>query len=164
MTTRDDRTAHAAVGDVEALPAEDELAIRNLVARYHDAVCRSDADAWAATWAGDAQWHLGEQTISGRDAIVDLWKNTIIPPYESRIFQVLGHGRVWVAPGGAGGRWTFLDVGLKAGHDKAHFEACCYRDRYVRHGGRWVFAERRFSLGYQSWIDPGDFHGFPPLD
>ena len=35
-------------------PVADELAIRELVARYADAVARRDDDAWAATWTEDA--------------------------------------------------------------------------------------------------------------
>jgi ketosteroid isomerase-like protein len=41
------------------MSVEDELAIRALVARYADAVCRRDPDAWAATWAEDCKWDLG---------------------------------------------------------------------------------------------------------
>ena len=37
---------------------EDELALRNLMARYVDAVNRYDADAWIATWAEDGVWNL----------------------------------------------------------------------------------------------------------
>ena len=149
---------------VEALTVADELEIRALVARYHDAVGRSDADAVAQTWASDAQWHLSHRSFRGRDAIVDFWKNTIMPPYDSKVFQVLGQGLVAAGPGGAVGRWTFLDIGQKTTDDQAHLEAGCYRDRYVREGGRWVFAERRYSLAYRNWIAPGDFHGFPPLE
>jgi len=32
-------------------PFEDRLEIRELLETYSDAVCKVDADAWAATWA-----------------------------------------------------------------------------------------------------------------
>ena len=41
------------------MSVQDELAIRALVARYADAACRRDPDAWAATWAEDCRWDLG---------------------------------------------------------------------------------------------------------
>jgi hypothetical protein len=147
------------------LAPADELALRDLVARYHDAVCLSDPVAWAATWAPDAEWHLTQRTLTGRDAIVEFWTNRILPPYEGRLFQLLGQGRVWATADGAAGRWTFLDIGRKVSDGHAHMEVCCYRDRYVRDAtdAQWRFAERRFSLAYSSWIDPGEFRGFPPV-
>lgn len=36
-------------------PAEDRLAIRELLETYADAVTRCHADDWAATWAEDAE-------------------------------------------------------------------------------------------------------------
>jgi len=48
-------------------------AVRDLVHRYSDAVCRRDAEQWAACWASDAVWDLFGSAIEGHDAIVDLW-------------------------------------------------------------------------------------------
>ncbi len=39
-------------------PAEDRLAIRELLEAYADAVNRCDAVGWGATWAEDAEWSL----------------------------------------------------------------------------------------------------------
>ena len=49
-----------------ALAAEDELAIRGLLARYGDAVCRRDPQAWIATWAPDCTWDLGRRPGDAR--------------------------------------------------------------------------------------------------
>jgi len=60
------------------MSAEDELAIRALVARYADAVCRRDPDGWAATWAQDCRWDLGGgRVISGRTQTLNLWRPAI---------------------------------------------------------------------------------------
>ena len=59
------------------MSVEDELAIRALVARYADAVCRRDPDAWAATWAEDCRWDLGGPLASGRAETLDLWRTAI---------------------------------------------------------------------------------------
>jgi len=53
---------------------EDELALRNLMGRYADAVNRRDADAWVATWAADGVWNLLGNPVSGRDNILALWQ------------------------------------------------------------------------------------------
>ena len=53
---------------------EDESALRNLMARYVDAVKRNDAAAWASTWAADAVWNLLGAPVTGRDNILGLWQ------------------------------------------------------------------------------------------
>ena len=58
-------------------PAEDRLALRELLETYADAVTRCDAQAWGATWAQDAEWSLPDYpeigTTTGRPAIVAMW-------------------------------------------------------------------------------------------
>jgi uncharacterized protein (TIGR02246 family) len=58
-------------------PIEDRLAIRELLETYADAVTRLDAEAWAATWAEDAEWSLPDYpefgTTHGRAAIKAMW-------------------------------------------------------------------------------------------
>ena len=53
---------------------EDELALRNLMSRYIDAVARRDGDAWAATWCEDATWSFPGSEVSGRASILALWR------------------------------------------------------------------------------------------
>jgi hypothetical protein len=143
-----------------ALPPVDELEIRALVARYHDANNRGDQVAWAATWATEGQWHVGPRTLVGRQAMLDLWQR-IMAPYESRIVQLVAHGLIQATPDGAVGDSMFLEFARKTGETADHVEIGRYEDRYVREDGRWVFAERRFALIYRSAIGAGDFLAFP---
>ena len=46
-----------------------ECAIRQLHARYADAVWRKDSSAFGALFANDAQWRVGGQVMCGRTAI-----------------------------------------------------------------------------------------------
>jgi ketosteroid isomerase-like protein len=154
-------TGHRDDGSRTALTTEDELEIRALVARYHDAVSRADAATWAATWATDGQWHLGKQSVVGRAAIVERWKQ-IMAPYEFGVVQLAVPQLVRATPGGAEGQSTFLEIARKAGEDSDHVEVGCYADRYVRQAGRWVFAERRFTLAYRGAIAAGTFFPRPP--
>ena len=52
----------------------DELAIRDLVNRYSDAVVRRDAKAWGDTWAENAEWYILGNSICGRVEIVERWQ------------------------------------------------------------------------------------------
>jgi hypothetical protein len=150
--------------ETNKLSLEDERDIRNLVTRYHDALTVTDVEAWAATWSKDGHHVLPSSTVVGRDAIVDRWANQIIAPYETRIFHLLGQGRLWLGPNGPEGRWMFMDIGRKTFEDDDHLEVNCFLDRYVKEDGQWLFAERRFKLGYRRRIKAGEFLGFPPLE
>ena len=55
----------------------DELALRTLVARYADAVCRKDVPAWRATWAEDGEWQVLGTTVRGRDAVVAYYESIV---------------------------------------------------------------------------------------
>lgn len=72
-------------------PAEDRLAIRELLEAYADAVCRSDAEDWGATWADDAEWSLPDYpeigTTKGKAAIVAMWTEAM-KAYPSRASTV----------------------------------------------------------------------------
>jgi hypothetical protein len=157
-----------------ALPAQDELEIRSLIARYHDTTNLWDPDAWGAVWASDALWHLGSRgSITGRDAIVALRKE-IMEPFKDGLIQLCVQGRVWATEGGAEGRWTFMEIARRGwtfigrpageGHETDHIEVLCNLDHYKREEGRWVLAERRTSRAYHGDIAPGRFFGFPALD
>ena len=51
-----------------------ESALRQLIARYSDAVIRNDADAWIATWAEDGRWSMAPgKVVEGREAIRTTW-------------------------------------------------------------------------------------------
>lgn len=138
----------------------DELEIRALVARYHDANNRGDQVAWAATWSTEGQWHVGPRTLVGRQAMLDFWQR-ILAPYESRIVQLVAHGQIRVSADGVVGDSMFLEFARKTGEPADHVEIGRYEDHYVREDGRWVFAERRFALIYRSAISAGEFFAFP---
>jgi ketosteroid isomerase-like protein len=148
------------IASANVLAAEDELEIRALVSRYHDANNQGDETALIDTWASDGQWHVGPRTLVGHEAIRELWK-LIMAPYESRLIQLVAHSRVRGTPDGAVGHETFLEFARKIGEETDHVEIGSYEDRYARESGRWVFAERRFALVYRNRISAGEFLPFP---
>jgi uncharacterized protein (TIGR02246 family) len=133
--------------------AGDEMEIRTLVARYADAVCRRDAQAWAATWAEDCLWDLGGGRVThGRQQGLDLWMAALAKyPW---VAQLPTGGIVQVSEDRAVGTWYVLELNhLPDGAGALHLGH--YQDEYVRTEHGWLFAARRFHLIYRGGLDPG---------
>jgi uncharacterized protein (TIGR02246 family) len=136
-----------------ALAVGDELAIRNLVARYADAASRRDPDAWISTWSADCTWDLGGGRVThGHDETLSLWRASIAKyPW---VVQVPASGLLEEVDGAARGTWYVLEWNhLTDGSGVMHVGH--YRDRYERTDGEWRFATRRFQLIYRGALDPG---------
>jgi ketosteroid isomerase-like protein len=125
-------------------PAEDRLAIRELIDAYADAVCRCDAADWGAVWTQDAVWRLPDYPeigeVRGRDAIVAMW------------IEAMKHypGIIFIATPGAiavdGDRATarsytseVYDQGGVTRRDRGRYD-----DELVRTDEGWRFASRSF--------------------
>ena len=142
------------------MDAEDRIAIADLVARYTDAVNVNDAAAWEATWAEECTWEPGpDRLLRGRDEVVGFWQ-AAMASFES-VIQVVGHGRTREEGDAAAGRWTLFEVNRRDGANS--LLVGCYRDRYVRREGAWLFAERRFTATYRGGLPQGRFTAFPSL-
>ncbi|MCC6382996.1 MAG: nuclear transport factor 2 family protein [Dehalococcoidia bacterium] len=142
--------------------ADDYVALHQLVDRYADAVNRRDADAWGACWAQDGTWDLGAgRQVTGRDAIVGLWKQLMGGlPF---VVQIVHSGVVDSAGDTATARW-YLTEYMHLPDGAKRMGVGVYRDDCVRVDGRWQFARRRYNLLYSG---PADLSGttFPfPAD
>jgi ketosteroid isomerase-like protein len=133
---------------------EDELALRNLMATYVDAVNRYDADAWIATWAEDAEWNLLGTPITGRDNILALWQQMMasfefalmIP--SSCLFEIDGDT--------ASGHWYLHEYSRQEGQGNVILSR--YVDTYVKKDGQWLFQTRAYGFIYNGPNDmSGDF-------
>ena len=136
-----------------ALATTDELAIRNLLARYGDAVCRRDPDAWIATWAHDCTWDLGGGRVTrGREETLALWRASIAKyPW---VAQLPASGWVRLVDGEPRGSWYVLELNhVPDGSGVMHLGY--YDDIYVRDEDEWRFGTRRFHLVYRGAMDPG---------
>jgi len=125
-------------------PSEDRVAIRELLDAYSDAVSRSDADDWAATWAEDAVWSLPDYPeigeVRGKTAIVETWKAAMAQHpgvvFVSVIAAILVDGdrasvRSWTPEVYDRNGLTRLGRG-------------CYEDICVKQDGKWLFESRCF--------------------
>tara|TARA_R110002072_G_scaffold158723_4_gene309803 strand:+ start:47657 stop:48082 length:426 start_codon:yes stop_codon:yes gene_type:complete len=132
---------------------EDEMALRNLMGRYSDAVNRVDADAWIATWAEDAVWNLLGNPVSGKDNILALWKQ-MMSSFEfalmlpsTCLFEVDGDT--------ASGHW-YLTEYTRDPEGAASTVLSRYTDTYTREEGQWLFQSRDYSFIYNG---PADLSG-----
>jgi ketosteroid isomerase-like protein len=126
-------------------PAEDRLAIRELLDVYADAVCRVDANAWEAVWAEDSVWELPDYpeigTVRGRAKIVAMWK------------AAMSHypGIIFISTPGAieidGNRATVRSYTSEVYDDqqgRTRRDRGVYEDVVIKQNGQWLFQSRRF--------------------
>lgn len=130
-----------------AAPATD-IALRQLIARYCDAVLRRDSEAFAQVWAADGVWQLGKP-IEGREAVVAAFDKLmkgyawLVQSAPNAVFEVDE------ANGTASGRVAIVEQFKKVRGGPGSFVGV-YHDRYVRCQGVWQFAERRIEVIDQS--------------
>ena len=124
----------------------DELAIRELVARYCHGIAERDDKAWAETWAVDGEWKVLGQEVRGRDAILALYQKLVSTL--RWVVQVASDGVIELAGDEATGRWQILET-IQAKDGRALINVGRYRDRYRRDAdGKWRFACREFRFSY----------------
>jgi AcrR family transcriptional regulator len=126
--------------------AATDTALRQLIARYCDAVSRIDGAAWAATFTPDGRWELPDSDpIVGRDALNESFTSKlekyqwIIQTPGNCYFEVneaggYGHGRITIQE-----RW-------KPKNAKAAGLIGIYDDEYRRVDTHWLFARRTLTV------------------
>lgn len=131
----------------------DEIALRNLMARYVDAVNRRDGASWIATWAEDASWNLLGMPVQGRDNILGLWQQmmggfefAVMMP-SSCLFDIEGDQ--------ASGHW-YLNEYTRDLEGNTGTVLSRYLDTYTRVDGNWLFQSRDYSFIYNG---PADLSG-----
>ena len=138
----------------------EELAIRDLNARYIDAVNRYNKDDWAATWSSTATWNLMGMEVDGRDAIVELWTNAM-SGFEFAI-MMLNSGTITVEGNSARGRW-YITEHLKMADGSSNMTLGVYDDEYGCEDGNWLFTRRSYQVIYQGPPDlSGNFTPYRP--
>ena len=134
-------------------PVEDELAIRDLVARYADAVNRNNAQDWGSTWAEDGFWSLMGMETQGRDNIVQFWLGAMAG------FKFAVHmnasGTLAINGEQATGRWYLTEYTCD-NDENTNTILGVYDDSYVKRDGDWLFARRVYQIMY---MGPADLSG-----
>lgn len=134
---------------------EIDCAVRNLTARYCDAVTACDVDLFASLWTTDADWVVaGARTTSGRERIVRLFAR--LRSEYLLCTQELMSGSVTplvvASPRAADAQWQIREYQWKT--DAA--VSCVvgiYRDHVVLDDDQWRFARRSFDVLYRGPVD-----------
>ncbi len=129
---------------------DDELAIRDLNARYIDAVHRGDGASWQATWAEDGCWRIFGTEFVGRARIVEIWLGAMAQ--FDLVNMALTSGTLAQDGAGVRGRW-YVTEHLRAKDGSGRMVFGVYQDRYERRDGEWRFKERSYHVIYQGACD-----------
>lgn len=140
----------------------DELAIRELVDRYADAIVRRDEEAWRDTWTEDGEWHILGELVRGRAAVVEKWKELMSGlPF---VHQLASGGLIEFEGETAHGRF-YVNEYISTGAGAGLLMLGVYFDHYVCEAGDWLFSSRRIHPLY---MGPPDMSGvsnpFPTHD
>ena len=129
---------------------EDQLALKNLMATYVDAVNRRDGETWATTWAPDARWNLMGTDVVGRDNIVALWQQmmasfefAVMMP-SSCLFEINGNE--------ASGHWYLQEFTRDLEGNSASILSR-YLDTYQKRDGQWLYQSREYGFIYHGAAD-----------
>ena len=135
--------------------ASADAAIRNLIARYCDAVNRYDGEAWAATWAEDARWHFLGGVHEGRDTILAFWSSVML---QLDFAIMLANSALLNIDGEqATGRWYTQEVvRTKGEHGRSIIGV--YDDEYACVKGEWLIQSRRYHKLYEVPTDSRETH------
>ncbi|HTV96146.1 MAG TPA: nuclear transport factor 2 family protein [Steroidobacteraceae bacterium] len=130
-----------------------ENAIRQLHARYVDAVWRKDYPAFGDCFAQDAEWRIAGMVIRGRPQI-----EAALQRFMQRFHRVLMTFRtpiIEVGNGTAVGR-TYVTEQSALLNGRPGATIGIYYERFVDEGDRWRFSWRLFQLHY---MGPADLSG-----
>jgi uncharacterized protein (TIGR02246 family) len=131
-------------------PITADFGIRQLHARFADAVFRKDADAFAACFALAGEWKIAGMHIRGREEIRDKF-DTLLAPC-ARVQILTGTPVLEFNSDGVSGRLQMTEL-AKMGDGSSALTLGVYFDRYVEEDGRWRFAWRHFGLHYRGPVD-----------
>lgn len=127
-----------------------DCGIRQLHARFADAVWRKDADAFAHCFAEDAEWKIAGQHIRGRAEIGSFFGK--IMGICARVQLIIGIPLLEVGNGAATARVPVTELAKMADGSSA-LTLGIYYDRYVEEDDRWRFQWRHFGLHYRGPLD-----------
>jgi len=145
--------------------------IRQLHARFIDAVWRQDADAFAQCFTEDGEWKVGGMHLKGRAEIAPTFARLL--GLNVRVLITPGMPILEIDGDTAIGRVQGQEI-AKLPDGGSVMTLGVYYDRYALADGRWRFRWRHFSLHYRGPLDLsgemvpspdyGPFPGMPEWD
>ena len=130
-----------------------EAQIRQLQARYTDAVWRQDYAAFADCFTEDGEWRISGMILRGRPQIKEAIER-ILGNFR-RVLISFGTPILAVGDGTATGR-TYVTEKCAWKNGNTNISIGRYYERFVEDGDNWKFAWRLFQLHYRG---PADLSG-----
>ncbi len=161
-----------AASAIRKMPDMDEFliadsGIRQLHARFTDAVWRQDATDFSECWASDGEWKIAGMHMHGRAEIADTCVRML--GRCSNIHLIVGLPILEVNGATAAGRLNMTEF-ARMNDGSTAMTIGWYHDRYVEQDGRWRFAHRHWSMKYRGapdltggFVDTPDFGSFPGM-
>jgi uncharacterized protein (TIGR02246 family) len=148
-----------------------ERGIRDLHARYTDAVFRQDFDAFADCFADEGEWRISGRVFRGRQEIRE--GISIILDKFIRVLITFRTPMVELVDGEVVAR-SYVDEKCAWKNGNRNVSIGRYYERFAEEDGRWRFSWRLFQLLYRgdpdlsgTFFDHPDYGpppGMPPLD
>lgn len=149
-----------------------ECGIRQLHARYCDAVWRLDYEAFSDCFAEDCEWRIDGAVLRGRAEIL-AYNRTLFAKFRRLMISLRTPILELHGDGTASGR-TYFSAQNQLADGSAFAPLGVYYERFVDQGGRWRLSWRLFQSLYAGTADlSGAFHdapdygpppGMPPRD
>ncbi len=130
-----------------------DVNIRQLHARFADAVWRQDGEAFANCFARDGLWKIAGMEIAGRAKIAEACGAML--GRCSHIHIITGLPIFELVDGGARGRLNMTEFARMQDGSTA-MTIGWYHDDYVEENGLWCFKKRHWSMKYRG---PPDMTG-----
>lgn len=130
-----------------------EYGIRQLHARYIDALWRKDAAALAKCYDEEGEWNIAGLHMRGRDEIAAAFEKLIAPQH--RVLMRIGVPLLDIGVGVATGR-LYATEDVKRNDGTAARNIGIYEDRYAGEGPLWRFLSRSWTLVYKGAPDLSD--------
>lgn len=127
-----------------------EFAVRQLQARYADALWHKDPDAFAALFARDAEWKVAGMHLRGREEIKRTFAKFMA--HLDRSLMTFRTPIVEIVDDVLTSR-TYVTEQNKFADGQTASTLGIYYERFVEEGGRWLFAFRHWNMYY---IGPAD--------
>jgi len=124
--------------------------IRQLHARFVDAVWRKDSEAFGNCFAEDGEWKIAGLHMRGR-ADVGSGFGRLLGVCE-RVRLIVGDPILEVGDGVASGRMQVTEL-AKMMDGSSAITLGVYYDRYVEAGDRWLFKWRHWGFHYRGPFD-----------
>jgi uncharacterized protein (TIGR02246 family) len=142
------------------MTANDQVAIRDLTARFTDAVNRRDSAALAALFTPDGSWVVPGTTVAAGRGEIAARLDGLLANFD-RLIQLTHSGHVDVSDETATAVWYITESAADKAGNAFHFTGV-YTDALIRTADGWRFAERSFAFLHRTrGTDAGKWYPHP---